>query len=139
MLGVSGTPVLDAVGKLGDLGDRLSDKCTLCDSDSWTDDPADRVVGRMRLLYICGTTLRSDGDYSLRGFPCVWIPTIRFGMAVDAIAFHTLPACLPTVRLVFPWFLAYCTPLRGLTDGPDLPLDGPVLIVDLGRRLGAPS
>jgi len=26
MLGVSGTPVLDAVGKLGDLGDRLSDK-----------------------------------------------------------------------------------------------------------------
>jgi len=29
MLGVSGTPVLDAVGKLGDLGDRPSDKCTL--------------------------------------------------------------------------------------------------------------
>ena len=29
MLGVSGTPVLDAVGKLGDLGDRLSDKCML--------------------------------------------------------------------------------------------------------------
>ena len=28
MLGVSGTPVLDAVGKLGDLGDRSSDKCT---------------------------------------------------------------------------------------------------------------
>jgi len=26
MLGVSGTPVSDAVGKLGDLGDRLSDK-----------------------------------------------------------------------------------------------------------------
>ena len=26
MLGVSGTPVLDAVGKLGDLGDRLNDK-----------------------------------------------------------------------------------------------------------------
>jgi len=25
MLGVSGTPVLDAVGKLGDLGDRPSD------------------------------------------------------------------------------------------------------------------
>ena len=32
MLGVSGTPVLDAVGKLRDLGDRLSDKCTLSDS-----------------------------------------------------------------------------------------------------------
>jgi len=29
MLGVSGTPVLDAVGKLGDLGDRPSDKRTL--------------------------------------------------------------------------------------------------------------
>jgi len=29
MLGASGTPVLDAVGKLGDLGDRPSDKCTL--------------------------------------------------------------------------------------------------------------
>ena len=26
MLGVSGTPVSDAVGKLGDLGDRLGDK-----------------------------------------------------------------------------------------------------------------
>jgi len=29
MLGVSGTPVLDAVGELGDLGDHLGDKCTL--------------------------------------------------------------------------------------------------------------
>jgi len=29
MLGVSGTPVLDAVGKLRDLGDRLSNKRTL--------------------------------------------------------------------------------------------------------------
>jgi len=29
MLGVSGTPVLDAVGELGDLGDCLSDKRTL--------------------------------------------------------------------------------------------------------------
>ena len=28
MLGVSGTPVLDAVGKLGDLGDRLGGKRT---------------------------------------------------------------------------------------------------------------
>jgi len=29
MLGVSGTPVLDAVGELGDLGDCLSNKRTL--------------------------------------------------------------------------------------------------------------
>jgi len=29
MLGASGTPVLDAVGKLGHLGDRPSDKRTL--------------------------------------------------------------------------------------------------------------
>jgi len=69
MLGVSGTPVLDAVGKLGDLGDRLSDKCTLSDSDSWTDDPAGRVVGRMRLLYTFSTTIRSDGGYPLMGIP----------------------------------------------------------------------
>ena len=69
MLGVSGTPVLDAVGKLGDLGDRLSDKRTLSDSDSWTDDPAGRAVGRMRLLYIFSTTIRSDGDYPSEGIP----------------------------------------------------------------------
>ena len=69
MLGVSGTPVLDAVGKLRDLGDRLSGKCTLPDSDSWTDDPAGRAVGRMCLLYICSTTIRSDGDYPSEGIP----------------------------------------------------------------------
>ena len=69
MLGVSGTPVLDAVGKLGDLGDRPSDKRTLSDSDPWTDDPADRTVGRMRLLYVFSTTIRSDGDYPLEGIP----------------------------------------------------------------------
>jgi len=45
MLGVSGTPVLDAVGKLGDLRDRLSDKRTF------------------------STTIRSDGDYPLEGIP----------------------------------------------------------------------
>ena len=40
MLGVSGTPVLDAVGKLGHLGDRLSDKRTLSASVFlWTVDP----------------------------------------------------------------------------------------------------
>jgi len=69
MLGVSGTPVLDAVGKLGHLGDRLSDKCTLSESDSWTDDPTGRVAGWMRLLYIFSTTLRSDGDYPSLGIP----------------------------------------------------------------------
>ena len=69
MLGVSGTPVLDAVGKLGDLRDRLSDKRTLLTSDSWTDDPADRAVGRIRLLYILSTTIRSDGDYPSKGIP----------------------------------------------------------------------
>src|SRR5712671_4729557 len=37
--------------------------------DSRTDDPADRVVGRMCLLYILSTTIRSDGDYPLEGIP----------------------------------------------------------------------
>ena len=69
MLGVSGTPVLDAVGKLRDLGDRSSDKRTLSDSDSWTDDPVGRLVGRMRLLYVLSTTIRSDGDYPSEGIP----------------------------------------------------------------------
>ena len=70
MLGASGTPVLDAVGKLGDLGDRLGDKnVRFLDSDSWTDDPAGRAVGRMRLLYIFSTTVRSDGDYPSEGIP----------------------------------------------------------------------
>ena len=94
MLGVSGTPVLDAVGKLGDLGDRLSDKRTLSDSDSRTDDPAGQAVGRIRLLYIPSTTVRSDGDYPLEGIPLWLNPTIRFGMAVDAITSHTLAICL---------------------------------------------
>src|SRR5712672_4500259 len=69
MLGVSGTPVLDAVGKLGDLGDRPNDKRTLSDCDSWTDDPAGRSVGWIRLLYILSTTIRSDGDYPSEGIP----------------------------------------------------------------------
>ena len=61
MLGVSGTPVLDAVGKLGDLGDRPSDKRTLYDPDSWTDDPAGRAVGRMRFVTgIQGRRLRAS-------------------------------------------------------------------------------
>src|SRR5712672_518060 len=85
MLGVSGTPVLDAVGKLGDLGDRLNDKCMLSDFDSWTDDPTGRSVGWIRLLYILSTTIRSDGDYPSEGIPLRLHPTIRFGMAVDAI------------------------------------------------------
>src|SRR5712671_2803813 len=69
MLGVSGTPVLDAVGKLGDLGDRSGDKCTLSASDSWTDDPTGRSVGWICLLYILSTTVRSDGDYPSEGIP----------------------------------------------------------------------
>jgi len=64
---VSGTPVLDAVGKLGDLGDRPSDKRTLCVSVLRTDDPTGRSVGWVRLLYIWSTTIRSDGDYPLMG------------------------------------------------------------------------
>src|SRR5712671_1795809 len=94
MLGVSGTPVLDAMGKLGDLGDRLSDKCTLLSSDSWTDDPASRSVGWICLLYIFSTTIRSNGDYPLQGIPLRLIPTIRFGMAVDAINNSELPTDL---------------------------------------------
>ena len=67
MLGASGTPVLDAVGKLGQIA--RATKRTLSGSDSRTDDPAGRAVGRMRLLYIFGTTIRSDGDYPLEGIP----------------------------------------------------------------------
>ena len=116
MLGVSGTPVLDAVGKLGDLGDRLDDKRTLCVFLLWTDDLAGRSVGWIRLLYILSTTIRSDGDYPLKGIPLRLHPTIRFGMAVDAINVSELPTCLP-----------HYTPRGGLTDDPDLPSDGPYL------------
>ena len=79
MLGVSGTPVLDAVGKLGDLGDRPSDKRTLSASDSWTDDLTGRSVGWIRLLYIFGITIRSDGDYPLEGIPLVRLLLYAFG------------------------------------------------------------
>src|SRR5712672_2315233 len=44
-------------------------KRTLSDSDSWTDDPADRSVSWMRLLYELSTTIRSDGDYPSEGIP----------------------------------------------------------------------
>jgi len=61
MLGVSGTPVLDAVGKLRDLGDHPNDKHMLSVSDSWTDDPAGRAVGRMRFVTgIQGRRLRAS-------------------------------------------------------------------------------
>ena len=69
MLGASGTPVLDAVGKLGHLGDRLSDKRTLSVLDSWTDDPTGQSVGWIRLLYALSTTIRFDGDYPSEGIP----------------------------------------------------------------------
>ena len=99
MLGVSGTPVLDAVGKLGHLGDRLSDKCTLSESDSWTDDPTGRSVRWIRLLYGLSTMIRSDGDYPLEGIPLRLDSYYTLRMAVDAITFDILPARL-TVRLV---------------------------------------
>ena len=69
-------------------------KRTLSVVDSWTDDPADRAVGRMRLLYIFGTTIRFDGDYPSEGIPLRLFPTIRFGMAIDAISDSELPTCL---------------------------------------------
>jgi len=49
--------------------------------------------------YVCYTysALRYDlmGITLRRGFPCVWTPTIRFRMAVDAIAFRILSTRLP--------------------------------------------
>jgi len=95
--------------------------------DSWTDDLAGRrSVG---YVYYTDSALRYDlmGIIPRRGFPCVWTPTIRFGMAADAINDLRISMDL-TVRL-----------MEVLTDDPDLPSDGPVLIEDLGRRLGAPS
>src|SRR5712671_492525 len=122
MLGVSGTPVLDAVGKLGDLGDRLGDKCTLSESDSWTDDPTGRAAGWMRLLYALSTTIRSDGDHPSKGIPLRLHPIIRSRMAVDAISVSE-----PTVRLVFSLCFDYCTLHGSPTDDPDSPSDGPYL------------
>src|SRR5712671_2749079 len=37
--------------------------------DSWTDDLTGRSVGWIHLLYILGTTIRSDGDYPSEGIP----------------------------------------------------------------------
>src|SRR5712671_2948207 len=86
MLGVSGTPVLDAVGKLGDLGDRLSDKTyALCLP---THGLMIRLADRSdRYMYYTYAALRYDlmGIIPRRGIPCVRTPTIRFRMAVDAI------------------------------------------------------
>jgi len=86
MLGVSGTPVLDAVGELGDLGDCLSDKTyAFC---SVTHGLMIRLAGQP-VGCVCYTyaALRYDlmGIIPWRGFLCVWTLTIRFGMAVDAI------------------------------------------------------
>jgi len=69
MLGASRTPVLDAVGKLGDLGDRPSDKCTLSDPILGLMIRLADQSGKRRLLYILGTTVRSDGDYPLERIP----------------------------------------------------------------------
>ena len=83
MLGASGTPVLDAMGKLGHLGDRPNDKRTLLFAYR-ADDPAGRSVGLV-LYADLSTTIRSDGDYPLEGIPLRLHPIIRSGMAVDAI------------------------------------------------------
>src|SRR5712672_3653332 len=86
MLGVSGTPVSDAVGKLGDLGDRLNDKTYAF--RLWTHGLMIRLADRSDgYVYYTHSALRYDlmGIIPRRGFPCVWIPTIRFRMAVDAI------------------------------------------------------
>jgi len=47
-------------------------------------------------VYYTYSALRYDlmGIIPRRGFLCVWTPIILFRMAVDAIAFHTLPTCL---------------------------------------------
>src|SRR5712672_3479030 len=124
MLGVSGMPVSDAVGKLGDLGDRLNDKTYAF--RLWTHGLMIRLADRSDgYVYYTHSALRYDlmGIIPRRGFPCVWIPTIRFRMAVDAIASDTLHV-RSTVRLVFLSCFVYCTPQRGLTDVPDLPFGG---------------
>src|SRR5712672_611136 len=94
MLGVSGTPVLDAVGKLGDLGGRPSDKRTLSVlTHGLMIRLAELSVG---CVYYTNAALRYDlmGIIPWKGFPCAWIPTIRFGMAVDAINDSGLPTNL---------------------------------------------
>src|SRR5712672_4350612 len=141
MLGVSGTPVLDAVGKLGDLGDRLSGKnVRSLPSDSWTDDPTGRAAGWMRLRYIFSTTIRSDGDYPLEGFPCDWTLTIRFGMAVDAINVSepTYLFDLSTVRLVFPCILLTVRLIGARLTIRTCPLMGRTYS-RLGATLGSPK
>src|SRR5712672_1329224 len=95
MLGVSGTPVLDAVGKLGDLGDRPNDKCTLSDSDSRTDNPTGRSVRWICLLYTFSTTIRSDGDYPSEGIPLVRPLLYASGWPLMPSVFRTLPTRLP--------------------------------------------
>jgi len=71
MLGVSGTPVSDAVGKLGDLGDRLSDKtyALLTLTHGLMIRLAEPSVGCVCYTY---RTLRYDvmGIIPQRGFPC---------------------------------------------------------------------
>jgi|SRR5712671_2479290 len=67
--------------------------------ESWTYDPAARADGRVRLLYVLSTTIRSDGDYPSEGIPLRLHPTIRFGMAADAINVSEI-TYTTTVRLV---------------------------------------
>jgi len=56
MLGVSGTPVLDAVGKSGDLGDRPGDKITALSCRDWDPDcmfPFTDGLSCHRISYAC--------------------------------------------------------------------------------------
>ena len=66
-------------------------------TDSWTDDPSGRSVRWICLLYILSTTIRSDGDYPSEGIPLRLFPTIRFGIAIDAINVSE-STYLPSVR-----------------------------------------
>ena len=64
------------VGELGDLGDRLSGKRTLSITYGLMIRLADRSDGYVYYTYLA---LRYDlmGILPWKGFPCVWIPTIR--------------------------------------------------------------
>ena len=66
-----------------------------------------------------------------RGFPCVWTPTTRFRMAVDAIAFRCSALCLSrvlfTVRLLEARLTIRTRPLMGSTYSR------------LGATLGSPK
>jgi len=94
----------------------------------------------MRLRYIFSTTIRSDGDYPLEGFPCDWTLTIRFGMAVDAINVSETTYLLDrsTVRLVFPRVLLTVRPMEARLTIRTCPLMGRTYS-RLGAMFGSPK